>query len=188
MIGIDVYENQQGALLVLKEGMDALTVAKFRHLCDNLLARGITHFIIDLSQTQTMDSAGIAVLVYLFKQCRASGGAMRIGKTMSPPARRLLRLTRFDRIFELVDIHHRSFAAPGSGQRMPTTEQMAPTATYQPDQQLYVSQNAAVLDWQNSLGSQLQGLNTTIRNALQSLLNTAVGAFVQRVNRQFSLG
>jgi len=188
MIGIDVYETQQSALLVLKQGVDALTVAEFRHLCDDLLARGIIHFIIDLSQTQTMDSAGIAVLVYLFKQCRNLGGTMRIGKSMTPSARRILRLTRFDRIFDLVDMHHRSFALPGSAHRTPTTEQTEPTTTAQPDHQLRASQNVAVLDWQNSLDNQLQLMNTTLRNALHSLLNTAVGAFMQRVNRQFSLG
>jgi anti-sigma B factor antagonist len=188
MFGIDVYENHQSALLVLKGGVDALTVAKFRHLCDDLLARGVTHFLIDLSQTQIMDSAGIAVLVYLFKQCRAVGGAMKINNTMSPAARRILRLTRFDRIFDLVDIHQDSFGVAGNEHRTLTTEQAKLAPTHQPDQQLHMSQNSVVVAWQNSLNSQLQLVHTTLYNALQSFLNTAVGAFMQRVNRQFSLG
>ncbi|MCE7979937.1 MAG: anti-sigma factor antagonist [Caldilinea sp. CFX5] len=188
MTGIDVYETQQSALLMLKEGVDALTVARFRHLCDELLARGTTHFIIDLSQTQTMDSAGIAALVYLFKRCRTVGGTMKISKTISPAARRLLRLTRFDRIFETIDIHHRSFDGAGNGKQTPMPEQAASATAYQPDPQLRIAHNAAVLDWQNSLDGQLQLLSTTVRNALQALYATALGAFMQRVNRQFSVG
>lgn len=187
MTGIDVYEMQQSALLVLKEGVDALTVAKFRRLCDDLLARNIINFTIDLSQTQTMDSAGIAALVHLFKHCRTVGGTMMIGKTMSPSARRILRLTRFDRIFALVDIHHRGFAVVASGQRTPTAEQTESAGTYQSDYQLRMSQQAAVLDWQNSIDNHLQFIGVALRSALQSLSNTTVGAFMQRVNRQFSV-
>lgn len=187
MSGIDVYENQQSALLVLKEGVDARTAANFRRLCDDLLARGVTHFLIDLSQTQTMDSAGISVLVHLFKQCRTIGGTMKIGKTMSPAARRILRLTRFDRIFEAIDIQHRTFGSVSSGYGNRSAEQARAAETYQPAHQLHISQNAAVLDWQHSLDGQLQLINSAVHSALQTLLNTTLGAFMQKVNRQFSL-
>lgn len=186
MTGIDVYEKQYSVLLILKEGVDALTVAKFRHLCDDLLARGITHFIIDLSQTPIMDSAGIAALVYLFKRCRMVGGAMKISKTISPAARRFLRLTRFDHIFETVDIHHRAFDL--GSQRNPLSETSAVAEANQAEPQLRLAQKATVLDWSHSIASQLQSVNITLHTGFQSLLNTTVLAFVQRLNRQFSVG
>ena len=188
MSGIDVYENQQSALLVLADGVDALTVAKFRHLCDDLLAQGITFFIIDLSQTRTVDSAGIAALVYLYKCCRSVGGAMKIGSRMSPAAQRILRLTRFDRIFEVVDIHRISPAGVRSGDKSSTTEQSTLWNTYESDHQLRLSQNAVVLEWPNGVDTYLQFVYSALRASLQFILNTTVTAFMQRGSRQFSVG
>lgn len=164
MTGIDVYENQQNARLVVKEGVNALTVANFRQVCDALLARDIVHFVIDLSQTPTMDSAGVAALVSLYKQCCAVGGSMKIGQTMSPAARRILRLTRFDHVFEIVDIHHHS-----------VTEQL-----HRPSQQ-------TAPDWQQRLDVGLNVIRTGIYTVLQTTFNTTVNTFVQKGNRQFSV-
>lgn len=164
MTGIDVYENQQNAHLVVKEGVTASTVANFRRLCDALLARNIIHFVIDLSQTPTMDSAGMAVLVSLYKQCRAVGGSMKIGQTMSPAARRILRLTRFDHIFEIVDLHRHSM----------------------PEQSLRLPQHEMTPDWQH-INVGLDAIRTSIYAALQAVLNISASTFVQKGNRQFSV-
>lgn len=164
MTGIDVYENQENAHLVVKEGVNASTVANFRRLCDALLARNVIHFVIDLSQTPTMDSAGMAVLVSLYKQCRAVGGSMKIGQTMSPAARRILRLTRFDQIFEIVDLHPHSM----------------------PEQSLRLPQQEMTPDWQH-INVGLDAIRTSIYAALQAVLNISASTFAQKGNRQFSV-
>jgi len=109
MTGINIYENQQSATIVLKERVDAFTAVELRQHCDTLLSRGVTQFVIDLSQTPVIDSAGIAVLVNLFKRSRQVGGSMKLTKTMSPAAQRILRLTRFDQIFETIEQHEVSY-------------------------------------------------------------------------------
>ncbi|MEZ4729863.1 MAG: STAS domain-containing protein [Caldilineaceae bacterium] len=86
MTGTTTYPNRHTAILTLKERVDALTAAEFRQYCESLFASGITHFVIDLSQTPVIDSAGIAVLVNIFKHCRQAGGAMKLTKAMSPAA------------------------------------------------------------------------------------------------------
>lgn len=164
MTGIAVYENQQNARLVVQQGVNALTVANFRHLCDALLARNIIHFVIDLSQTPTMDSAGIAALVSLYKQCRSVGGTMKIGQTMSPAAQRILRLTRFDHIFETVELYPHSM----------------------PEQSLRQPQHEMMSNWQN-IDSGFDAIRTTIYSALQAVLNISINTFVQKGNRQFSV-
>ena len=103
MTGITIYQNRHTALLTLQERVDALTAIELRKACDSLFACGVTHFVIDLSQTPVIDSAGIAVLVNIFKRCRQLNGAMKLSKTLSPAAQRILRLTRFDQIFETVE-------------------------------------------------------------------------------------
>lgn len=103
MTGIIIYQNRHTVILNLKERIDALTAIELRKTCDTLFDRGITHFVIDLSQTPVLDSAGTAVLVNVFKRCRQANGAMKLSKTMSPAAQRILRLTRFDQIFEMME-------------------------------------------------------------------------------------
>ena len=103
MTGITIYQNHHTAILLLKERVDALTAGEFRQCCDALLASGVTHFVVDLTQTPVIDSAGIAVLVHLFKRCRQVGGSMKVTQTMSPAAQRILHLTRFDKIFETME-------------------------------------------------------------------------------------
>lgn len=103
MTGITIYQNRNTAILSLKERVDALSAIELRKVCDSLFACGTTNFVIDLSQTPVIDSAGIAVLVNIFKRCRQLNGAMRLSKTMSPAAQRILRLTRFDLIFETIE-------------------------------------------------------------------------------------
>lgn len=103
MTGINIYENHHTATIVLKERLDAFTAAELRQQCDVLFSHGVTKFIIDLSQTPVIDSAGIAVLVTLFKRARQVGGYMKLTKGMSPAAQRILHLTRFDQIFETIE-------------------------------------------------------------------------------------
>lgn len=103
MTGITIYENHHTATIVLKERVDAFTASELRQQCDALFSRGVTKFVIDLSQTPAIDSAGIAVLVSLFKRSRQVGGYMKLTKVMSPAAQRILHLTRFDQIFETTE-------------------------------------------------------------------------------------
>jgi anti-anti-sigma factor len=69
---------------------------------DRLFNDGVKHFIVDLSQTPFMDSAGMAVLVTLLRRCRQTGGSVKLVWPRSEPVRRTLQLTQFDRIFEFV--------------------------------------------------------------------------------------
>lgn len=103
MTGITIYQNRNTAILTPQERVDALTAMELRKTCDSLFACGTTHFVIDLSQTPVIDSSGIAVLVNIFKRCRQINGTMKLSKTLSPAAQRILRLTRFDQIFETIE-------------------------------------------------------------------------------------
>jgi anti-sigma B factor antagonist len=58
--------------------------------------------VIDLSGVQFLDSAGVGVLVGLFKNARLRGGRARFCG-LTPGVRTVLELIRLDRIFEIYD-------------------------------------------------------------------------------------
>jgi anti-sigma B factor antagonist len=68
-----------------------------------LLLLGQTpHVVIDLSGVEFLDSAGVGVLVGLFKHARGLGGSARFCG-LTPGVRTILELIRLDRIFEIYD-------------------------------------------------------------------------------------
>lgn len=83
--------------------LEAFTVAKFREEQDRLLAEGHARFVIDLRETEFMDSAGMSALVTLLKRARQQGGNVVLVKPTDPAAYRILTLTRFDQVFTMAD-------------------------------------------------------------------------------------
>lgn len=83
--------------------LEAFTVGALREEQARLLESGELHFIVDLSQTTFMDSAGLSALVSLLKRARQAGGDVVLIKPADPSASRILTLTRFDQIFLLAE-------------------------------------------------------------------------------------
>jgi anti-sigma B factor antagonist len=83
--------------------LDAFSTPDLRALLEQQLAQGASHFVIDLSVTPFIDSSGVAVFVNLYKRTRARGGSVRLVKPHHEGAKRILSLTKFDRVFEMYD-------------------------------------------------------------------------------------
>ena len=58
---------------------------------------------LDLGSVDYMDSAGLGVLVYAYNRAREQGGKIRI-HLPRPRVRELLRMSRMDQVFEIVDV------------------------------------------------------------------------------------
>jgi anti-anti-sigma factor len=56
--------------------------------------------VCDLSNVAFMDSAGLAVLVSLMKRARQDRGDVRLVWPTAESAKRILQLTKFDRVFD----------------------------------------------------------------------------------------
>jgi anti-anti-sigma factor len=91
------------ATLVLNGRIDAFNSPSLREQVDQLIKQGIYRFVVDLRQVKFLDSAGMAVLVSLLKQARLQGGNAKLIMPLEEGARRILHLTRFDRVFDLVE-------------------------------------------------------------------------------------
>jgi anti-sigma B factor antagonist len=87
----------------LRDRLDAFSAPELRKRLEELLAEGVCRFVIDLSAVPFLDSAGLAVLVGLLKRARTAGGDVKLVWPAREPAQRILRLTKFDRVFEMLD-------------------------------------------------------------------------------------
>ncbi|MEI6180479.1 MAG: STAS domain-containing protein [Chloroflexales bacterium] len=85
------------------ERVDAFTAPQLRERLDALSGEGTKYFVIDLSATPFMDSAGMAALVSLLKRARQAGGEVVLVWPTDEAARRVLHLTKFDRVFPMFD-------------------------------------------------------------------------------------
>ncbi|MCB0084895.1 MAG: STAS domain-containing protein [Caldilineaceae bacterium] len=101
---IELREDIIRIVTVAPKGrLDALQAPEFRKQIQALLDEGVHNLVIDLSETPFLDSAGMAVLVSALKQCRERGGDARMVWPGSDPVKRILALTKFDRVFEMKD-------------------------------------------------------------------------------------
>lgn len=92
------------------ETMDQLAVARvgdalnfdnadaFRDACVEHLRAGITHFVLDFSQTGILDSTGLGAIYFLYQQVSPRGGQV-VFAAPSHPVRIVVQLTRTHRVF-----------------------------------------------------------------------------------------
>ncbi len=91
----------QVEVITLKGRLDALEARGLRDLFDAHLAGGRNRIVVDLQALDFVDSAGLAALVKGMKECRASGGDLRLVAPTTKDAMRVFELTRFDRVFNM---------------------------------------------------------------------------------------
>jgi anti-anti-sigma factor len=94
----------QRTSVITPEGrLDAFSAPELRKRLEALLADGVTRVVINLSEVPFLDSAGLAVLVSALKRARQAKGDVKLVWPQSENAQRIIRLTRFDRVFDLFD-------------------------------------------------------------------------------------
>jgi len=95
-------ESGDTALLQLAGEVDVANVAQVREAALKLLAGGAKRLVIDLSETEYLDSSGLGMLVGLLKRLKEAGGEMAIAGAQ-PRVRRLFDITGLKQIFALHD-------------------------------------------------------------------------------------
>ena len=74
----------------------------FRNLINGLVDQGKTRLVIDLGETEFMDSSGLGALVSRIAAARANHGDVRLAAP-SPRIRNLLQITHLDKVFKCFD-------------------------------------------------------------------------------------
>jgi anti-sigma B factor antagonist len=83
--------------------IDAFSAPELRKQLEAFIGKNETKFVLDLSAVTFLDSAGMAALVSLLKAAREAGGDVKLVWPNAETAQRILRLTRFDRVFDISD-------------------------------------------------------------------------------------
>ena len=83
--------------LVLDQGDSA-----FRDCIADLLARGHSHFIINLQNVTYIDSAGVGIMVAKMLSVRRAGGDMKL-LHLTPRSNRVMTITKLLTVFEAFD-------------------------------------------------------------------------------------
>lgn len=86
-----------------QDRIDAFSAPALRAAFDRLFDDGARRFVIDLTAVPFIDSAGMAALVSLLKRARQERGDVRLVWPTEEAARRILRLTKFDRVFTMAE-------------------------------------------------------------------------------------
>jgi len=99
-----ITKHSQAIALVKPDSQfDAFDAPNIQKGFNELLAKGFVNFVVDLTDVSFMDSAAMAILVGLLKQTREKDGYVKLVRPKRKAAQHILGLTRFDRVFEIVD-------------------------------------------------------------------------------------
>ena len=90
-------------IITLEERLDAFSAPALREQIERLLHEGANRFVIDLSRVPFFDSAAMAVFVSALKKARQAGGDVKLVWPREEAARRIIHLTKFDRVFDLAN-------------------------------------------------------------------------------------
>lgn len=93
----DLQTPAPGQLLVLRGRLDVAAAADVRLALDEAVAAGSGDLVLDLAGVQAVDPTGLGVLVGAHRKAGRSGRTLVL-RDVSPPAARLLRRTRLDRV------------------------------------------------------------------------------------------
>ncbi|HEY4688250.1 MAG TPA: STAS domain-containing protein [Anaerolineae bacterium] len=97
---IEIVESQNVVVVAIGGDVDTTTASDLHTVFDDLVARGVRNFVIDLGDIAFMDSSGLAALAKLYKRIRIGRGDVRLC-CLPPDMRRIIELTRFDRVFAI---------------------------------------------------------------------------------------
>ena len=99
-MNIDVATRvETSATLSVNGRLDALSSPDLRQRLANLESEGIDNILVDLSDIDFVDSAGLAALISGMKAARLAGGDVELVRPRSDEAYRVFELTKFDAVF-----------------------------------------------------------------------------------------
>jgi anti-anti-sigma factor len=119
-----MYSRGPVIVMELPEVLNHVEGEKFVVELQPLLEAHRPRIVLDCSQVQHMDSAGIEILLYCMQEAMKRDGDMKLA-AVSPAAAAIMELMRVDRLFEVFDTAEeasRSFQAvamPEAAQSLP---------------------------------------------------------------------
>jgi anti-sigma B factor antagonist len=91
------------AIISPQSPIDAVNLPDLREHLELAQEQGTIRFLLDLTDVPFMGSAAMGCFIWLFKRARQRGGDVKLVWPRNEQARRTLRLTRLDRIFDMAE-------------------------------------------------------------------------------------
>lgn len=95
--GIDVDERDGCVVVAVRGEVDLATAPALKDRLLELVSEGKTEIVVDLSNTDFLDSTGLGAVVAAYKRVRAHEGHMRLVAT-SARVKRVFEITNLDRV------------------------------------------------------------------------------------------
>lgn len=97
---LEIGGDRTETIVSIKGELDAYTASRLDDELRALVQDGRQSIVVDLRETEFIDSTGLRVLVQYFKQLRGTGGAFVVSEP-SKPIRRVLDIAGLSRILEI---------------------------------------------------------------------------------------
>jgi len=107
---IEILHSECSVTVVVTGDVDTTTVGDLHTAFDDLVGQGFQNYVIDLAGVTFMDSSGLAALARLYKRIRIGHGDVRLC-SLPGDLRRIIELTRFDRVFDIFDTREEAVAS-----------------------------------------------------------------------------
>lgn len=99
---LNIHKEEEVTIVSIDESrLDALIAPEFKQKMEEIISRGNTQIILDISTLSFMDSSSLGAMVAVLKLTGKQGKMVVSGATGA--VMELFKLTRMDRIFTLVD-------------------------------------------------------------------------------------
>jgi len=92
--------DQQRCTLTLEGKLTALNAPELKSNIEQLIQKGTTQFIVDLSKISFIDSSGLSALIGGLKAAREAKGYLKLAG-LNEQVGTIFRLTKLDRVFEM---------------------------------------------------------------------------------------
>ena len=88
-------------VIAVPNKLNIAITSDFRSQLYNGLKAGDKNFIIDFSKCEFIDSAGLGVLVSVYKKAMEQGGSVKLANLNSIKVLKIFQLTRLEKVFEI---------------------------------------------------------------------------------------
>ncbi|UCH34990.1 MAG: STAS domain-containing protein [Armatimonadota bacterium] len=104
--------GERTAVLCIGGEVDLYNTPQLKEQIQSLIEGGVRHLLVDLSDTQYLDSTALGALIGALKRLRERDGDLRLA-CPPPRIRKLLEITRLMKVFEVRDDVARALAEWG---------------------------------------------------------------------------
>jgi len=119
--GIDVTDHEGCTVVAVRGEVDLATAPALKNRLLELVTGGVTEIVVDLTQTDFLDSTGLGAVVAAYKRVRAHDGHLTLVAT-APRVKRVFEITSLNRVVPICGSIEEACARKGEPDPEPAAE------------------------------------------------------------------